>query len=686
MSADAGIFFANGSKISEGLVDAGGDKGIALTCAVGYEFKWEAGELYLTDLSGNYIDVKDYARTIPLENDDITKGFTGGSYWITITGQIYQCQDATEGAAVWVSAEDYGNLQIVTDNGNTTTNTIRINPGGNPGLVILDADEITGINANTSGISITGGSGQSMTITPTDFTFTKENAEPGFKILSKGAATNATSSVQFDLPDKVDATYTLATTVDLPTKTSDLINDGDNGTSHFISLEDLPSTLTLYPTTATSSIGGYNKLVSSITDPSYNTTAVDVSTGAITGTDQLIAGLITEPNQIIGNPGVFNITTIGNIRKTAGSGQAEFYFTVYKRDAGGTETLILQSSNTPQITSAIYTEFNASGLWNDGIFVSTDRIVLKFYGTKVGSGSNPTYDFQFGGTAPVRSIVPVPLNVIPVLSLDELTDVEITSPTNNQIPAYESATEIWQNKNILDLVEDFNRTQGIYYFEEFMGQLNANVSTSVNSIHNAVNNGQGTTRSTTSITNKTIQQGVIESLTNANSTGTAGFGYGSGQYKGSGSITMETYFNITTLSTLAERFFTIFGWITGSNLSNPANAILITYDEGGVVIPYAGGTPNFRCITRGGSTITNTISSVPVVAGQWYKLKINISSDGGTVTFFIDDTLVATHSTNLPLNTTAILPYSIIAKSSGTAARAMQTDYFMYKQIFTTPR
>lgn len=202
---------------------------------------------------------------------------------------------------------------------------------------------------------------------------------------------------------------TLGTTV---TKTSELINDGDNGTSHFISLEDLPSTLTLYPTTATSSIGGYNKLVSSITDTDYNSTAVDVSTGAITGTDQLIAGLITEPNQIIGNPGVFNMTTIGNIRKTTGSGQAEFFFRVYKRDAGGTETLILQSNNTQQITTAIYAEFFTSGLWNDGVFISTDRIVIKFYGTKVGGGSDPTYDFQFGGTAPIRSIVPVPLNVV----------------------------------------------------------------------------------------------------------------------------------------------------------------------------------------------------------------------------------------------------------------------------------
>jgi hypothetical protein len=227
------------------------------------------------------------------------------------------------------------------------------------------------------------------------------------------------------------------------TKTSDLINDGDDGTSHFISLEDLPSTLTLYPTTAASGIGGYNKLVSSITDPDYNTTAVDVSTGAITGTDQLIAGLITDANQIIGNPGIFNMTTIGNIRKTSGSGQAEFFFRVYKRDAGGTETLILQSNNTQQITSAIYAEFFTSGLWNDGVFISTDRIVIKFYGTKVGSGSNPTYDFQFGGTAPVRSFVPIPLTVSPSNSL------QIVSKDITDSAALTGTTAITLMKSIL---------------------------------------------------------------------------------------------------------------------------------------------------------------------------------------------------------------------------------------------
>lgn len=238
-------------------------------------------------------------------------------------------------------------------------------------------------------------------------------------------------------------------TIDLAvTKTSDLINDGDDGVSHFITLNDLPSNLILYATTAASDIPTYLKLVSSITDPSYDAVAVNVSTGAITGANQFISALATSANVIVGNPGVLNISTIGNIRRTSGNGNAEFYFEVWKRNLAGTETLITTSGNTLPVFNGVYAEFSASALWNDGIFLATDRIVLKFYGSRVAGGSNPTYDFQFGGSTPVRSLVPLPLTVIPVLNIDDLQDVTIASVSNNEILTYESSTSLWKNKSV----------------------------------------------------------------------------------------------------------------------------------------------------------------------------------------------------------------------------------------------
>jgi len=220
----------------------------------------------------------------------------------------------------------------------------------------------------------------------------------------------------------------------VPTKTSDLINDGDDG-NPFISLLDLPSNIIFYPTTVASDISGYVKIVTSITDPSYNTTAVDVSTGAITTTNQLISNLATSPNIIVGNPGVFNITTIGNIRRISGSGQASFYFQVYKRTSGGVETLIATSDNTiPVIDGGTYVEFSATGIWNDGIFLDTDRVVMKYYANRISGGSNPTYEFQFGGVTPVRTLVPIPLSVVPILTIDAVpTDGSTNAVSSNGV-------------------------------------------------------------------------------------------------------------------------------------------------------------------------------------------------------------------------------------------------------------
>jgi hypothetical protein len=219
-----------------------------------------------------------------------------------------------------------------------------------------------------------------------------------------------------NIPDVGASTETLALLSDIPTNTSDLINDGDDG-NPFISLLDLPSNIIFYPTNVASDIVGYVKIVTSITDPSYNTTAVDVSTGAITTTNQLISSLATAPNIIVGNPGVFNITTIGNIRRISGSGTASFYFQVYKRTSAGVETLVATSDNTiPILDGGTYIEFSATAIWDDGIFLDTDRVVMKYYANRISGGSNPTYEFQFGGVTPVRTLVPIPLSVVPVIA------------------------------------------------------------------------------------------------------------------------------------------------------------------------------------------------------------------------------------------------------------------------------
>jgi hypothetical protein len=179
-----------------------------------------------------------------------------------------------------------------------------------------------------------------------------------------------------------------------------------------LNISDMASNVSFYATTTASDIATYSKLVTTPEDADFDDTAVNVSTGSITTTDQLISSLASVAGILSGSTGIINIATIGNIRKTSGSGSADFYFEVYKRDSGGTETLIGTSSATEAIDNAIYEQFTATSLISSTAFTNTDRVVLKFYGNKLSGGSDPVYDFQFGGDAPVRTNFPVPVNVV----------------------------------------------------------------------------------------------------------------------------------------------------------------------------------------------------------------------------------------------------------------------------------
>jgi hypothetical protein len=179
----------------------------------------------------------------------------------------------------------------------------------------------------------------------------------------------------------------------------------------------LSASITLYPTTSPSAVSGYFTMVTDIIDVRYNTAAFNFATGAINQQNQLLGSLATDENIFVGNPGVINVTTIGNIRKTSGNTNqfAEFFFRVFQRKADGTEIQLAQSDTTGAVNplnNNVYFEFSASALLNNGSFEATDRIVVKYYGNALNGSTVSTYDFQFGGTSPVRTFLPVPVRVL----------------------------------------------------------------------------------------------------------------------------------------------------------------------------------------------------------------------------------------------------------------------------------
>lgn len=229
--------------------------------------------------------------------------------------------------------------------------------------------------------------------------------------------------------------------------------DGSVDNNAYLTAANLPSTLTLYATNVSAGINGYSKLVTTIDNPDYPNPSVPVSTGAIATTGQFIAGLVSDANLINGNPGIFNVTTIGEISRTSGTGTAEFYFILYKRTSAGVETLIGTSGATLPVTNGGYSEFQASAIWNDGVFDVTDRIVIKYYANRISGGSNPTYSFLFGGSvSPVRTVVPIPTSVIPNIYVAQLADVEDVPALNNEVLFYNTSVSLWEHSLVEDLM------------------------------------------------------------------------------------------------------------------------------------------------------------------------------------------------------------------------------------------
>jgi hypothetical protein len=320
-------------------------------------------------------------------------------------------------------------LQSVTDNGSTTTNSITADSfikSGGLSTEYLMAD----------GTTTTGGGSQNL----------QDVTDIG------ASTTNAITALSFIKDGGFDFQFLKA--------------DGSVDNNTYLTSADLPSTLDLYATTSPDPvISSYTALVRNITDTRYNTVAVDVPTPLVNGTiasPTFCGAVISDPSVLLGNPGVFNFTVIGNIRRVSGSTSsgADFFYSIYKRDLAGTETFIADSAKVPvPANGGVYIEYISTALWNDGIFLSTDRIVLKFYGIQTGGGTGAYYEFLFGGDDPVRGTASISSAIIPNIYLRDLADVEKTPALDNEILYWNDTDSLWEHSAVVDLIPDASATQ-----------------------------------------------------------------------------------------------------------------------------------------------------------------------------------------------------------------------------------
>jgi len=192
---------------------------------------------------------------------------------------------------------------------------------------------------------------------------------------------------------------------------------------------DIGSYYYMYPT---ESGDGYSEL----TSPSLST-----------GDDQLLWAFVTEA----GEPGV-EVLALGAytatlfLRKT-GNKDVRVYWKLFKRDTGGTETEILQSAVSDYLTSDNSQYLISAYLNEDQVLDPTDRLVLKLYANVSGTGTDVTVTLTMEGDYDSR----LTINVLSsAFNLDRLSDVTITSPTDNELLAYDFGSGKWTNQSAVE--------------------------------------------------------------------------------------------------------------------------------------------------------------------------------------------------------------------------------------------
>lgn len=174
------------------------------------------------------------------------------------------------------------------------------------------------------------------------------------------------------------------------------------------------------------------------------------------------------------------------------------------------------------------------------------------------------------------------------------------------------------------------------------------------------------------------EQGIMRLDTSTSSTSHPMLTLGSGSpfVFSTAKFTMETWYQVATLSTVTEEFIDRFGFDSSATSATPNNAVYFEYDR----LNFGA---NWQAVSfAGGAAATRTDTGVAVSAGSWVHFKIEITANTD-VKYYINDVLVATHASNFPTGTSQACHavYRKI-KSAGTTARLSYADWWRLRCLF----
>jgi hypothetical protein len=133
------------------------------------------------------------------------------------------------------------------------------------------------------------------------------------------------------------------------------------------------------------------------------------------------------------------------------------------------------------------------------------------------------------------------------------------------------------------------------------------------------------------------------------------------------------------LSNATERYQYAFGLQDGPSLAGITDGAYIAYNDAT--------SGNFICTTESNGTQTNTTTGITVAEATAYDFRVEVNAAATSVEFYINNTLVATHTANIPTGVArATGAGSALFKTVGTTARTATIDAIGYTESFTTTR
>lgn len=179
----------------------------------------------------------------------------------------------------------------------------------------------------------------------------------------------------------------------------------------------LSANLNFYLTDSPAGVGPYLKLVSDIHDPSYENTKITIETPQLS-TESALGEYIADPGDEDLHLDTRTLTITGYARLASPSSAAgALRFEVWLRHPNGDSYKIGGSPWTANIDQATLTPIHTSAPLHHVEFEAGDRMVLKLFARKVGSGADPRIRFMVGGENPMRLLMPMPvMAMIPKLS------------------------------------------------------------------------------------------------------------------------------------------------------------------------------------------------------------------------------------------------------------------------------